>query len=217
MSATPPRAVPALFRVVAPAAVDASALVVALSSALRARGFRVGTAESRGGLGGAAVTTVVTGSGARITLPGAVALDTLAQRAAALDPGLDVLLVVGERTSAGVPPRDVEGADVVEVEEVEEVAAATDDGSAATTDASRPALVASVPASRLAAAPMSDFGLAALIEERVRPRSRAAALARAVETPIESERRLLERASPPSGARAPRRPTTRGWRRWLGL
>lgn len=214
MSATPPRAVPALFRVVAPAAVDASALVVALSSALRARGFRVGTAESRGGLGGAAVTTVVTGSGARITLPGAVALDTLAQRAAALDPGLDVLLVVGERTSAGVPPRDVEGADVVEVEEV---AAATDDGSAATTDASHPALVASVPASRLAAAPMSDFGLAALIEERVRPRSRAAALARAVETPIESERRLLERASPPSGARAPRRPTTRGWRRWLGL
>lgn len=187
---------PAIVSLLAPAEANTSVLIVALSNGLRARGFRVGTATVRAGLGGDA-TVLVTGSGARITLPGALSAEVLRARAGALDPALDVLLVEGERGHGdlGVPTIEVLSA-----------------GAAVASDEF---LLGTVTAAQLdGASPVQDFGLAAVIEGRLLARPAGAGeLAEAAQAPIESQRRLLDRSEAPP---APRRSTS-GWRRWLGL
>jgi molybdopterin-guanine dinucleotide biosynthesis protein len=195
-------ATPVLLHVVGPPGSGKSLLIVALTSALRRRGFRVGSVEARTALDGSMATVLTTGSGARVTLPGTLKPGELASRAAVLDPALDLLLAEGFRASieAGVPA----------VEIIEE-------GSAPLTPSTE--LLAVLTRGQLARAfaasgPADDLGLAAVIEERLLGgRADASSLARAAEAPIESPRRLLERAQP---APSPSTPRARGWRRWLG-
>ncbi|MSP22429.1 MAG: hypothetical protein EXR66_05370 [Dehalococcoidia bacterium] len=206
---------PVLLRVVGAPGSGKSLLIVALTNALRQRGFRAGSVEARTGLDGATATVLTTGSGARISLPGAIDVRELASRAAALDPALDVLLAEGYESPGG------EAAAAVEIIE---------EGAAPVTPSTE--LVAAVTSDQLARAfaasgPADDIGLAAVIEERLlagRAPSTglgtgSSALARASESPIESKRRLLERLHsedapvPPSTPRAQRRGR---WRRWLG-
>jgi len=187
--------------VIGPAGSGKSLLIVALTSALRQRGYRVGSVEARTGLDGTTATVLATGSGARVTLPGAIELGELPSKAAILDPALDLLLAEGYRASEEQP--------IPVIEIVEEGAAPptpTPDSLAVLTRAQLAHAFA-------ARGPADDLGLAAVIEERLLSgRADASSLARATETPIESARRLLER-TPPSPPAAPR---ARGWRRWLG-
>ena len=198
---------PVLVRVVGASGSGKSLLIVALTNALRQRGLRAGSVEVRTGLDGATATVLTTGSGARMTLPGAIEVRDLASRAAVLDPALDVLLAEGyEALDDGVATIEI-----------------IEDGATPVTPATD--LLAVVTREQLARAfaasgPADDLGLAAVIEERLLARRVApSGLARASEVPIESERRLLERAPsedapvPPS---APRAGPRRGWRRWLG-
>jgi hypothetical protein len=92
---------PAVLRVVAPAAAGTSLLVVALTAALRQHGFRVGSVEARSGLAGVTATVLTTGSGARITLPGTIDLATLPARASAFDPARPAAVALAP---GGVPP-----------------------------------------------------------------------------------------------------------------
>jgi hypothetical protein len=183
-----------VVRIVAPPEASTSLLVVAITSALRARGFRVGALEARSGLEGSAVAVLTTGSGARITLPGAIELDALTHRAATFDPGLDLLLVDGDAEGTGSAPT----IEVIPARAAPATVAATTIGTL-TIDQLE------------AARPSEDFGMAAAIEERLLAgRAGPSPLARTAEEPIESARRLLD---------IPREPArrTRSWRRWLGL
>lgn len=201
MTESPPK--PVLLRVVGPPGSGKSLLIVALTNALRSRGFRAGSVEARTGLDGATATILTTGSGARVTLPGTLEGEALTERAAALDPGLDVLLAEGQ-------PATDERVPAIEIVE---------GGSPpVTTSPERLAIVGRERLARAFAAsgPADDLGLAALIEERLLAGRRDAAgrqaLARATEAPIESARRLLERAP---ASEPPSIPRPRGWRRWL--
>lgn len=187
---------PALLRLLAPPEVHTSTLVVALTSTLRSRGHRVGLATLRGGPPRAGATVLVTGSGARITLPAAPSSEVLRVRAAALDPALDLLLVTGDVDDPALPTIEVLAA-----------------GAAPT---SRDGPLGAVAASQLErAGPTEDFGLAALIEAHLLAHPGApGGLAEAAQAPIESRRRLLERSAPPP---TPPRTTPSRWRRWLGL
>ncbi len=193
---------PALVRILAPVEVDTSTLVVALTSSLRRRGVRTGTAEARSGIDGASATVLTTGSGARFTLPGALTLEALRARASAFDPNLDLLIVLasaGGGASGGIHTIEVLGA-----------------GTHPATPT--PDLLTTITSEQLARAsgsggPADDLGLGALIEERLLDGpDDVAALARATELPIESSRRLLERDEVPP----PQRPRATGWRRWFG-
>lgn len=192
---------PVLLSVVGPPGSGKSLLIVALTSALRQRGYRVGSVEARTALDGTTATVLTTGSGARITLAGAVPATELASRAAVLDPALDLLLAEGHGASG---ERRLPTIEIIE------------QGSAPVTPSTE--LLAVLTRDQLARAfaargPADDLGLADVIEERLlHGRADAASLARATEAPIESARRLLER-TPPAPTPAPR---TRGWRRWLG-
>ena len=193
---------PVLLRVVGPPGSGKSLLIVALTSALRQRGYRVGSVESRTGLDGSTATVLTTGSGARVTLPGAIEPGELASRAAVLDPALDLLLAEGCRSSAD---DHVPAVEIIE------------DGSPPLTPSTH--LLAMLSRDQLARAfaasgPTDDLGLATIIEERLLTRrADPPELARAAEAPIESARRLLERTPPTS---PPSTPRPRGWRRWLG-
>lgn len=181
------------MRIVAPVEVDSSAVVVAITSALRGRGFRVGAIEVRSGLDGGLAIVLTTGAGARLTLPMTRDLEALRARAAAFDPGVDVLLVGPGEWPAGTPAIEV----------------VAGDGTPSTAAVD---LIATRTAGQLGG-PGDDLGLAGAIEQLLGRRGGSSELARASEAPIESARRLLER---PSVAREPER-ARRGWRRWLGL
>lgn len=200
---------PAIVRVLAPVEADTSVLIVALSNGLRTRGFRVGTATVRAALGSGDATVLVTGGGARVTLPGALPTEVLRARAASLDPALDLLLIEGARGDGGVGGHDRLGVHTIEVVGAGEAVTSGD------------LLLGTVTAAQLEhASPADDFGLAAIIEERVFAGMRGGGgLAEAAQAPIESQRRLLDRSGAPPAPRRTTsgRPPVSGWRRWLGL
>ncbi len=199
MTSDPPAAEapapPALLLVTGPSEADTALLVVALAAALRARGVRVGTAEARPGLEGAPAIVLTTGSGARIPLPGAPGADALRARARAIDPALELLLVMG-----------------VDTPDLPRVVVTPDGGTSPV-----PGVLAAIhPAEVRRALEDPEHALAAIevveaIEAALLGGTRtSSAIDRASAAPIESERRLLDRPDVP----APR--PGRGWRRWLG-
>jgi hypothetical protein len=96
---------PAVLRLTGPDSAASSLATVALTDELRRRGYRVGTASRRPAAFGASEATVlVLGSGARVTLEGTLGSETLAARAAALDPQLELLLTRGYEDAGDEAP-----------------------------------------------------------------------------------------------------------------
>lgn len=190
-----PRELPALLLATGPSEADVALLVVALTATLRSRGVRVGTAEARAGIEGAPAVVLTTGAGARVPLPDLPSADAIRFRARAIDPALELILATG--LDAPDVPKVIVGA---------ERGATSMPGALAIIHPAEVRRALEDPARALAVTEV-----VATIEVALLGSPRASTpIERASEAPIESERRLLERADlPPS-------PQSRGWRRWFG-